>query len=73
MISNWFALAKGTHAAPSADRLGLRYRVSQDFNSSLDLDEVLNRCRFDAELGHGGMGTMYRAHDTLLDRDVTSS
>ena len=28
---------------PSADRLELLYRVSQDFNSSLDLDEVLNR------------------------------
>ena len=28
---------------PSADRLALLYRVSQDFNSSLDLDEVLNR------------------------------
>src|SRR5512135_323380 len=28
---------------PSAERLALLYRVSQDFNSSLDLDEVLNR------------------------------
>jgi len=28
---------------PSADRLALLYRVSQTFNSSLDLDEVLNR------------------------------
>ena len=28
---------------PSADRLALLYRVSQDFNSSLDLGEVLNR------------------------------
>lgn len=28
---------------PSADRLALLYRVSQDFNSSLNLDEVLNR------------------------------
>jgi sigma-B regulation protein RsbU (phosphoserine phosphatase) len=28
---------------PSDDRLALLYRVSQDFNSSLDLDEVLNR------------------------------
>ena len=28
---------------PSADRLALLYRISQDFTSSLDLDEVLNR------------------------------
>ena len=28
---------------PSADWLALLYRISQDFNSSLDLDEVLNR------------------------------
>jgi serine phosphatase RsbU (regulator of sigma subunit) len=30
-------------AQPSAERLALLYRISQTFNSSLDLDEVLNR------------------------------
>lgn len=36
-------MAPTTPASPSSDRLALLYRLSQTFNSSLDLDEVLNR------------------------------
>jgi non-specific serine/threonine protein kinase len=31
---------------------------------------INERYRLDSELGRGGMGTIYRGHDTLLDRDV---
>jgi serine/threonine protein kinase len=40
-------------------------------STELEVGSLLNeRYHLDAELDQGGMGVIYRAHDSLLDRDV---
>ena len=58
-------MTAGNPSQPSSDRLALLYRLSRTFNSSLDLDEVLNRVMDEV------IGVMHaeRGFVTLLEPD----
>jgi sigma-B regulation protein RsbU (phosphoserine phosphatase) len=56
---------------PSGERLALLYQLSQTFNSSLDLDEVLNRVMDEvivATRAERGFLMLYDEHDQLVFR-----
>ena len=63
--------------APSAAAAAPRVRTltfrapPTEHTSRTPIDRLLaQRYRLDAEVGHGGLGTVYRAHDVVLDETV---
>ncbi len=52
------------------DTIIMLYFAAEAGSFTVMVTTLLNRYQMEAELGKGGMGTVYRAHDTLLDRDV---
>ena len=44
--------------------------TDQSIDLTRNMQIINDRYKLDAELGQGGLGTVYRAHDDVLDRDV---
>jgi eukaryotic-like serine/threonine-protein kinase len=59
-----------TQTGPARDPLGSTPDLSPDEPTAAPLPEVFGRYRILGQLGRGGMGSVYLAHDTRLDRRV---